>query len=176
MRTTNPLANLGSGNMGTHPPVQPGRTSQVHVVISEDEYKEQMFKLALDTNQFLKRIREMAYDYKNPVDEWAVIGTNASALPNGITINTDYDQTVRYSAILYSLPLGTTSATLSIGTDRVIQLYSGTPLAVQQPVILPHLNMLAVANDKRNLTLAGALTTTGYISLMGHCFEREGDR
>lgn len=176
MRTTNPLANLSKPNMGTHPPVQPGRTSDIQVVVSDDEYKQQMFKIALDTQQLMKRIREMAYDYKNPVDEWAVIGQNASSLPNGITINTDYDQTVRYSAILYSLPLGTTSATLSIGTDRKIQLYSGAGIAVQQPQILPHLNMLAVANDKRVLTIAGTLTTDGYISLMGHCFEREGDR
>lgn len=161
-----------SGNAGTHPPIQeaPGKT--VRVVLSNDEYKDQAFKLGLQIHQTLKRLTEMAYNYKNPVDEYQVIGAGGVS----VTIQPDYDQLEMYEAIAYSLPLGTTTATLSFGnsSDRVIQLYSGAALTVQQPQVLPYLRILAGPNDKRVLTLTGATTTQGYIGLMGHCFERDG--
>lgn len=160
-----------SGDMGTHPPIQNPGGETVRVVLDKDEFKDQAFKLGLSMHQYLKRITEMAYDYKNPVDEYAVIGVGQPS----VTINADYDQVEMYESIAYSLPLGTTAATLSFGnsSDRTIQLYSGGATTVQQLQVVSFLRMLAGPNDKRVLTIAGATTTQGYIGLMGHCFERD---
>lgn len=166
------LANLRNPNKGTHPPIQnpPGQT--VRVVLSNEEWKDQLFHLMLSQEQYLKRLTEMAYDYKNPVDEYMPIGAGAAT----VNIQPDYDKLEMYECIAYSLPLGTTSATLSFGnsSDRTIQLYSGAAIAVQQPQTLPFLRILSGPNDKRVLTIVGATTTQGYIGLMGHCFERAG--
>lgn len=166
--------NLRTGSLGTHPPVQPARTSDIKVVLSEDEYKEQMFKMRLDEIQALKRISRMLYDHSNPVDEYVTIP--ALAQTNPLTIPPDYDRLEMYTSMLYCLPLGITAASLNIGTSRTIQLYNGAANATQDAVFLNGLTILAGPDEKRTLTLTGAATSQGYFGLMGHCYDREGTR
>jgi hypothetical protein len=177
MRHSYPYADLAQPTMGTHPPVQPGRTSQVKVVLSEDEYKEQMFKIRLNSNQYLKRLMEMAYDYKNPVDENVVIPQGVfAALTPPIIVQPDYDQTEIYTGMSFSLPVGTTSAILQLGSNRQIPLYSGAAIATQTFQFVNGLTILATPDDRRQLFIQGTITSNGYFGLSGHCFEREGER
>lgn len=142
-------------------------------VLSGTETQDHLLKLMLAVQLELKRANRQLYDHSNPVDEFEIIGAGAQG---GITtIKNDYDSPVIYESILYVLPAGTTSAILQIGSNRSIPLYIGTAITVQQPVILPHLCIEAVGDDRRTLIVVGA-TNNGYIGLMGHAFARELDK
>ena len=167
MTRTDPYANLRKPTMGTKPPTEPGPAPEI--LIAKSEQYAQLYALMLSHEQYSKRLYRAAFDFSNPVDEFQIIGQNASA----VTLVADYGMTEIYESILFSLPLGCTGATLSIGSNRAIPLYSGPALTVQQPVTLMGLSIIAVADDRRELDLTGALTTNGYIGLMGHAFGRE---
>lgn len=173
---TDRLANLRRPGMGTRPPVSadpPTIGNPPHpVLLSEDERYNALFNLMLSQHMYTKRLRRMAFNYSNPVDEYAPIGQTLDNNP--VNIVPDYGTTVIYQTILYSLPIGTTSAVLRIGATRNIQLYNGAATTVQQALTLPHLTIIATANDERILTLAGAGTSDGYINLLGYAFDREG--
>lgn len=176
MKTSDPLANLRRSGMGTKSPQSPDPAGTVKnpahpVLISEDERYNELFKLMLSQHQYVKRLQKQAYDFSNPVDEYAWIGQALD--DNPVNIVPDYGSTVVYECIMYSLPLGTTSAVLQIGNTRKIQLYNGTAITAQTVQTLVGLTIVATANDDRILTLAGAGTTEGYIGLMGHAFDRE---
>lgn len=175
MEALDQLKNLRTGSLNTHPPVQPERTSQVKVVLSADEYKEQMFRTRLEEINTLKRIERMLYDYSNPVDEYITIPTGVPSA-NPLVIQPDYDRLELYTSMLYCLPLGITSATLAIGTSRTIQLYNGAANATQDAIFLNGLTILAGPDDKRTLTIVGTATSQGYFGMMGHCYDREGTR
>lgn len=136
-------------------------------VLAGTETADHALKLMLAIQQELRRANRQLFDHSNPVDEFEIIGTSGTT-----TIKTDFDSTEIYTALLYCLPLGTTTASLQIGTNRVIPLYSGTALVVQQPVILPNLGIIADASDRRTLTVAGA-SNNGYVNLIGHLLGRE---
>ena len=141
---------------------------------SRDEETDHAFKLALATQQELRRISRKLYNWSNPVDEYQ----SSTGAPAGgrIDVQPDYDIPVRYESVLYSLPVGITSAVLTIG-QRAIPLLSVAAATTAQTVnVLPYLGIIAVAEDKRFLTLTGAPTTGFYIGLMGHCLERDGLR
>lgn len=139
-------------------------------VLTDDEGIAQQLQALVNVNTMLKRISRQLFNYSHPVDEYQKFSSSSQS---PVTIPVDYDLTVLYESALYSLPLGCTSAVLTIGTNRSITLYSGAAITVQQAQILPHLRMVAEPGDKRLLTVAGALTTEGYIGLMGHAYERE---
>jgi hypothetical protein len=178
MRVHDPLANLRNPDQGTqqsvpHTPLpNPSRNDTV-----EDQKYNALYKLMLDHRLEAQRIARMAFSYTHPVDEYETIGTNASTLPApGLVIRSDTDYDERIESILISLPLGTTSANLLIGTDRVYPLYSGAAITVQQPLILPHLGIIIGSGDERYLQLAGALTTNGFVELMGYALTRGYER
>jgi hypothetical protein len=177
MKTEDPLANLRNPDQGTHqdpPRVIPGNP-QRHV-LTEDEKYDQMYKLHLNRTMEMQRLSRMAFNYAHPVDEYEIIGTNASTLAVGIPIRMQYDTDERYESILISLPLGTTSAQLNIGSDRQIQLYNGPAITAQQPLVLPHLGIVASSGDARYLIIGGVGTTNGFISLMGWSLSRGVER
>lgn len=177
MKTHDLLANLRDPDQGTKqdpPRVVPGNPHRR--VLTADEQYDQMYKLHLERTLETQRISRMAFNYAHPVDEYEIVGTNASTLPLGIPIRTQYDSDERYESILVSLPLGTTAAQLNIGTDRQIQLYNGAAITVQQPLILPHLGIVASSGDERYLVISGAGTTQGFISLMGWSLSRGIER
>lgn len=154
--------------MGTHPAVQqPGRVSEPKVVLSEHERWNQLFKLFMDIHTVLQKFARKSYDYECPVDEYEVIGVAQA----NVNVRKDFQADVQYESILYSLPAGTTAATLVIGT-RSIPLYNGAAITVQQAQFLEGLVIQAAADDRNTLTIAGATTTQGYIGLMGHTIKK----
>lgn len=176
MRAADPYARLRQPGMGTKPPRSEDPATVGNpphpVLIAEDEKYDQLFRLMLSQHEYVKRMHRAAFDFSNPVDEYQFIGQALN--DNPVNIIPDYGSTEIYETIVYSLPIGTTSAVLRIGSQRNIQLYNGAATTVQQIQVIQGLVLVAVANDERILTLAGAGTTDGYINLMGHAFDREG--
>lgn len=177
MSAADRLSNLRRPTMGTKPPQSPDPTGTVKnpahpVLISEDEKYDALFKLTLSQHNYAKRLQRMAFNYSNPVDEYQMIGQALD--DNPVNITPDYGTTEIYRAILFSLPIGTTSAVLQIGSTRKIQLYNGAATTVQNAQILQDLVIVANPSDDRTLTLAGAGTSDGYINLMGWAYDREG--
>jgi hypothetical protein len=163
---------LETGDQGTRPYPQRGRTSSV--VLSEKETDDQKIKALVATVAELRRLNRKLFNYASPVEEYEWI---SGAPANGIvTIRPDYDYTVMIETLLFSLPVGCTSAVLDLGSNRKIPLYSGGAITTQQLQSFTGLRHICGPDDRRTLTIAGALTGTGYISLMGHAFEREGER
>jgi hypothetical protein len=178
MTVHDPLANLRNPDQGTRqdPPRVPIGNPRRNDTDADQRY-DALYKAALDQRIELSRLSRMAFSYTHPVDEYEIIGSNASGLPGpGLVIRADTDYDERIECILYSLPLGTTSATLQFGTDRTILLYDGAAIAVQQSLVLPHLGLIIGSGDERYLTLTGALTTNGYIDLMGWALSRGNER
>jgi hypothetical protein len=156
--------------MGTKPDIQPGRVSEDKIVVSEHERWTQLFKLFLDIHTVLKRIARKSYNYECPVDEYETIGLTP---PNGIVnLRRDFQADVQYECIVYSLPLGTTTAALNLGASRSIPLYNGAATIVQQAAFIDNLTIQVAADDRCSLSVAGALTSLGYIGLMGHTIEK----
>lgn len=156
--------------MGTNPPVhQPQFAPPSPLTYSDEQKFNVLANSSIRTAETLKRIEDKLYDFSRPVDEYVTIPA-AAAPVNGIIIQPDYTVAEKYETILVSLPLGITSATLEIGTDRLIVLYAGAATTVQQIVALQGLQMIVDANDKRVLTYTGAATSTGWLELMGHVF------
>lgn len=177
MSTHDPLANLRNPVQGTQedPPHLPLANPR-RIMLTEDEKYNFLVKQLLDIRLEAQRQSRMAFDYAHPVDEYEVIGVNASTLDLGLPIRTQYDYDERYESITYSLPLGTTAATLQIGTDRTFQLYSGPAITVQQPIVLENQGIIASSGDERYLFITGAGTTNGYINLAGWAMNRGIDR
>jgi hypothetical protein len=145
--------------------------------LTPEEFKyNQLYHTMLAHLAESKRLSSMAFDHTHPVDEYEIIGQNAASLDLGITIRIQYDYDERYDCILYSLPLGTTSASLQIGTDRTLQLYNGAAIAVQQMQSLPHLGIVCSSGDERILTLTGTLTSNGFIEMTGWALSRGIER
>lgn len=151
-------------------PHAPSQTEK-QAVLSADEYKDTLFKMFLDHKLELQRVNRQLFNYANPIDEYEVIGQNASTLANGIQIRRDTGWQQRYECIMYSLGLGVTSATLVIG-ESTLQLYNGPAVTTQQTVVLPHLGILSGPGDKSALLIGGVGTSDGYIKLMGYAFRR----
>lgn len=150
-----------------HAPSQENPTA----VSLADEWQTTCFKLLVDHNLALQRMSRQLFNHAHPVDEYEVIGQNASNLANGIQIRRDTGWTQRYECIMYSLGLGITSATLVIG-QSTLQLYNGPAVTTQQVVVLPHLGILSGPDDKAALIIGGVGTADGFIKLMGYSFKR----
>jgi len=153
--------------LAPHAPSQQNKIA----VLSEDEYKDSLFKLMMDQHLELQRISRQVFNAAHPVDEYEVIGQNASTLANGISIRRDTGWQQRYECIMYSLGLGIISATLALG-ESTMQLYNGPAITTQQTVVLPHLGILSGPGDKAQLTITGVGTSDGFIKLMGYAFMR----
>jgi hypothetical protein len=162
------------GTVPLPPEIQPGEHLQQkpHVVLAEDEIANQAFTLALTVQRTLERLVRKAYNYANPIDEYADLPTGFSGRRD---IQPDYDQVPeRYESILWSLGIGTTTAVLTIGSSRNITLYSGAALTTQLVGSFQNVGIIAGPDDKRFIVTAGAATSAGHIALMGHCLERDG--
>jgi len=153
-------------------PHAPSQQNKI-AVLSEDEYKDSLFKLMMDQHLELQRISRQVFNAAHPVDEYEVIGQNTAAAygANGLQIRRDTGWEQRYECIIYSLGLGTTSATLLVG-QQTRQLYNGPALTTQQVTVLPHLGILSGPDDKFALVITGAGTSDGFIELMGYAFKR----
>jgi hypothetical protein len=152
------------------PPHAPSQEN-LQAVLTADKFQDSLFKLMLDHKLETARIARQAFNFAHPVDEYEVVGQNASTLVNGVQIRRDTGWQQRYQSILYSLGLGVTSAVLVIG-QTTLQLYNGAAIAVQQPVCLNGLGILSGPDDKLALIVGGAATTDGFIKLMGYAFKR----
>jgi hypothetical protein len=159
-------SDLHTGKMGTAPYPSP-TPPEKHILLAEDEYQNQVLRLLLSQRLATDRALSLLHDYSAPVDEYLVIGDEAA----GLTFTPDFNRlSEMYECILFSLPLGTTQATLTLGVARPIALYNGPAITVQQPVALPHLNIVVNPGERRELDVQGTLTTNGYIGLMGYAF------
>lgn len=119
----------------------------------------------------LTRISRQLFDHANPVDEFQ----SSSFGTDGVYIwYADYEITERITSILVSLPVGITSAILTLG-QRDIPLYSGAATTVQTIVNPTGLNLILSRSDERKLTVTGAPTTPFHLELMGWALERFGD-
>lgn len=140
--------------------------------LEQHESEGAKIRLQLELHQVAMRIFRQLYQKARPVDEWQ----DGQGVPaNGIIqIQPDYNLE-RITGALISLPVGTTSASLSLG-DRTIPLYSGTATTVQTLINLNGLGLILNENDKRILTIGGTTTTGFYVNLMGYVLERTGHK
>lgn len=167
--TPDPYANLRRPGMGTQPPPAVLHGVEHRILTSDDDKYNLSISLATQHNAYLKRLLANSFNHARPVDEYITIGEGTTDPNQGLQINPDYTITEKYTAIAFSLPLGTTAATLQIGTDRIIPLYSGTAIATQSLQVIQGIGILADPNDKRMLFVTGA-TSEGYLNLIGHAF------
>lgn len=119
----------------------------------------------------LTRISRQLFNHANPVDEYQTSSFGADLT---YIWYADYEITERIEGILVSLPVGITSATLTLG-QRNIVLYSGAATTVQTLVNLNGLGMELERSDRRQLTVTGVPTTPFHVELMGYVQERYGD-
>jgi hypothetical protein len=151
---------------------EPGTGQQPFTEKTHEEHEAEVIALLRSIAHDMRRQRRANFNTSNPVDEAAY----GPALPSGtIDIQRDYDLPERIQAILYSIPVGATAATIQLG-QRVIPLYSGAALATQLVNSLTNLGLIVGPDERRTLTVAGALTSGFFIALQGYAFEREGSR
>ena len=145
---------------------------QVHEMTDEESEKT-MLRLLFHIRQETIRQNRQLFDHSRPVDEFQGIPDPQPA--GDFEIQPNYGITVRIEGILASLPVGVTSAVLTLGRERVIPLYSGAATTVQTLVNLQGLGIMLTENDRRVLTLAGTMTTGFFINLSGYAFEWSGN-
>lgn len=121
--------------------------------------------------KLLTRISRQAFDISNPVDEFQSSSFDAT---NSFEWFADYEIPEQITGIVVSLPVGITSALLTLG-QRYIPLYNGAATTVQTVVNLRGLTMILGRSDRRIISVTGAPTTPFHVELMGHAFERTGD-
>lgn len=139
--------------------------------MTDDDYQEAHLKMLLGIRQECIRTNRLLRDNSRPFDEFF----NApDPVPAGsYEIQPDYATECRIESILVSLPVGVTSALLELGRERQILLYSGAATATQTLVNFRDLGIIVSENDRRLLTLVGAMTTGFHIEIMGHALVRD---
>lgn len=121
--------------------------------------------------KLLTRISRQAFDISNPVDEYQSGSFDAT---NSYEWFADYEIPEQINGIIVSLPIGITSALLTLG-QRFIPLYSGAATTTQTLVNLRNLVIILGRSDRRVLSVTGTPTTPFHVEIMGHAFERTGD-
>lgn len=141
--------------------------------MTEDESTEAMLKLLLGIRQENIRQSRMLYDHSRPIEEYAGV---LDPQPAGdFDIMPSYSICSKIDNITASIPVGTTAATLFLGTERIIPLYAGTAATTQIIVNIRGFGALLTDNDRRFLRLAGTMTTGFFIMLSGYAQERYGN-
>lgn len=142
--------------------------------LSEDEHAEAQLKLLFGMRQELIRANRQLYNHANPFEEYYGI---LDPQPAGdFEIQPTFSMPSRIESAFASLPVGITSAILTLGTERKIPLYVGAATTTQTIVSLRDVGIEVTDNDRRILTLAGTMTSGFFIGLYGHAYERFGDR
>jgi hypothetical protein len=109
------------------------------------------------------------FDYSHPFDEYGPPGSPDAVVVSTFQIQPDYDMPERVEHIAYSVPVGTTFASVQLG-QRLIVLYQGTALVTPLVGAL-FTGIILNATDNRIVTFTGA-TGTGYLGLAGFALTR----
>lgn len=125
--------------------------------------------IALSQRHLLKMLRDQAFDYTHPVDEYAPQGNPGPV--QSLTIQADYDMPERIESILVVSPVGATSTILQLG-QRSIQLYAGAALAAPLVSSMHVSGIIVNSDDPRVLTFTGAITSQPYLGLTGFALTR----
>jgi hypothetical protein len=128
--------------------------------------------VALASAHMMKMIRDQAFDYTHPVDEYAPQGGNQVIPANGIiTVQSDYDMPEKIESVLVIVPVGATSAALQLG-QRLLTLYAGAALTAPLLWTVPYAGIILNSDDPRILTMTGGLTSPPYLGLTGYALTR----
>jgi len=129
--------------------------------------------IALAAAHLMKMLKDQAFDYTHPVDEYAPQGMSlaSTTFPAVINVQPDYDMPEKIENILAIVPVGTTLATLQLG-QRTLFLYSGAALTTPLVVTIPYAGVILNSDDPRTLTLAGVITSCPYLGLTGWALTR----
>lgn len=119
--------------------------------------------------RYARMMADRVFDTSHPVDEYGPPGSPNAVVVSTFTIQPDYDMPERIENICYSIPVGTTLATLQLG-QRLIVLYQGAALAA------PLVSFIAAgcilnSDDPRIYSSTGS-TGTPYIGLSGYAITR----
>jgi hypothetical protein len=128
--------------------------------------------VAMAQAHLMKMLKDQAFDYTHPVDEYGPQGlAPATAYGNIVNIQSDYDMPEKIENILVVIPVGTTVASLQLG-QRTLNLYSGAALTTPQIVTVPYCGIILNSDDPRTLTLTGVITSAAYLGLTGWALTR----
>jgi hypothetical protein len=118
-------------------------------------------------------IKDQAFDYTHPVDEYAPQGMSSTMAlyPNIINVQPDYDMPERIEAITVIIPVGATLAVLQLG-QRTMTLYSGPVITTPIVTSVQCRGIILNSDDLRTLTITGGLTTAPYLGLCGWALTR----
>lgn len=125
--------------------------------------------IALSQRHLLKMLRDQAFDYTHPVDEYAPQGTPGPI--NSLTVQADYDMPERIEAIVIVSPVGCTSTFLQLG-QRSMQIYSGAALIVPLVTSMHVSGIIVNSDDPRIATFTGTLASQPYLGLTGWALTR----
>lgn len=120
--------------------------------------------------RYTRMMSDRVFDYSHPVDEYGPQGSPGSTVVlASITLQPDYDMPERIEKITYSIPVGTTLASVLLG-QRLIILYQGAALAV--PVVgYLSTGIIINSDDPRIFTCTGS-TGVPYFGLSGWALTR----
>lgn len=117
------------------------------------------------------RMERKLFEYAHPVDEY--ISSPGAPASNPVIWQPTWEHPEKIEHILYSLPIGTTSAILTLG-DRIIPLYAGAALTTALTNDLTMGGLILGRDDARFLTLL-PLAGPFHIELCGYADEIWGN-
>lgn len=130
-------------------------------------------RAAVKFSHLMAMIKDQAFDYTHPVDEYAPQGMSSTMAlyPNIINVQPDYDMPERIEALTVIIPVGATLAVLQLG-QRSMTLYSGPVITTPIVTSVQCRGIILNSDDLRTLTITGALTTAPYLGLCGWALTR----
>lgn len=146
-----------------------------HDNLSDEEHRAAMLQLTYATYRTMLRLSRQLYDARHPAEEYQYGNT---VDPNGVVIQPQWEGKVRIETILASIPIGATSATLTLGNSLVLPLLQtpvASPTTSQTLVNIQNLGITLNRSDRRILNVSGTLTSGFFIGLYGHAFEMFGE-
>ena len=120
--------------------------------------------------RYQRLVKDKLFDYTHPVDEYGPQGGN-NIIANTVIVQPDYDMPEMITGVFVIIPVGCTLAQLQLG-QRNLVLYSGAALTAPLIPAIPETGLILDADDQRQLTLTGALTTAPYLGLTGWALTR----
>lgn len=124
-----------------------------------------------EMHQATLRMERKLFEYAHPVDEY--ISSPGAPAQNPIIWQPTWEHPEKIEHILYSFPVGTTSAILTLG-DRIIPLYAGAALTTALTNDITIGGIILGRSDARFLTLL-PLAGPFHIELCGYADEIWGN-
>lgn len=118
-----------------------------------------------------ERMLRKLFEYSHPVDEY--ISSAGAPASNPVEWQPSWEHPEKIDHIIFSVPVGTTSAVLTLG-DRTITLYAGAALTAALTNSLPVGGMILGRDDARFLNLL-PLAGPFHIELCGYADEIWGN-